>query len=88
MASERTSHFTPFLTQPVGRGGWKEREKKERGKLGESFKERESTFSIDYPAIGPSKLIPALRARGGYWDCRVSITVGGRGLLLLGYFLS
>ena len=29
-------------------------EKKERGKEGENFRERKSTFSLDFPVIGPS----------------------------------
>ena len=48
MASERTI----LLTQPVW--GRNKGEKKERGKEGESFRERESTLSLDFLAIDPS----------------------------------
>ena len=75
MASQRTSHLTPFLTQPFGGEG----KKKERGKEGESVRERESTFSLDFSTIGLSNL--------GYWYCEVSTTSGGRSVLLLSYFL-
>ena len=39
---------------PTNLGGGKGGEKKERGKEGESFRKRESTFSLDFPTIGPS----------------------------------
>ena len=48
MASERTSHLTPIFSQPVWEGE-REREREE-----EDFRERESTFSLDFQAIGPS----------------------------------
>ena len=55
MASERTSHLTPFLTQPVGRGGGEERKIRREGNK-ERVLERESVciFSLDFPTIGPS----------------------------------
>ena len=40
----------PILTQPV----WREGKGKKRGKEGKSFRERESTFSLDFPMIGLS----------------------------------
>ena len=40
----------PLLTQSV----WGKEEEKERGKEGESFRERESTFSLYFPTIGLS----------------------------------
>ena len=58
MASERTSHLTSIFSQPVGREG------EEKGKLDlkrESFKERDSTFSLNFLAIGPAV---SSRARG------------------------
>ena len=51
MASERTILLTQF--DPTGLGG-KRGEKKERGKKGECFRERESTFSPDFSTIGTS----------------------------------
>ena len=57
MASERTILFTQLdptgLGRGVGREG-KERNRKEIWKEGESFKERESTLSLDISAIGRS----------------------------------
>ena len=48
MASKRTSHLTKL--DQTGLGGKKERKReKER-----SFRERSSTFSLDFSAIGPS----------------------------------
>ena len=41
-----------MLNQSVGRGRVNREEG--RGKEGESFRERESTFSLDFPTIGPS----------------------------------
>ena len=49
LASERTSHWTLFLAQPV----WGRREKG-REKRGEGVRERDSTFSLDFSAIGAS----------------------------------
>ena len=49
LASERTSHLTPFLAQSV----WERREKG-REKRGEGVRKRDSTFSLDFPAIGAS----------------------------------
>ena len=84
--------MTPFLTQPVGGEGKRERKGKRGGGKKERFLERESTFFLDFSAIGLSnlgkaKLIPTERAKRGYWDCGVSTTPGGRSVLLLGYFL-
>ena len=47
MASERTSHLTPIFSQLVWKGEG-ERERKEG-----DFRERESTFPLDFPIIGP-----------------------------------
>ena len=84
MANERTSHLTPFLAQPIGRG--RNRENRER----EDFRERSSTFYLDFPTIGPStpgetrgKVIPTVGAMHGYRYCGVLETPGGRGFLLL-----
>ena len=73
MASERTSHLTNL--DPTGLGG-KKREKREKER---EFRERGSTFSLDFQAIGPEiqarqeeKLIPTTRATHGYRDCGVS----------------
>ena len=55
------------------------------------FRERESNFSLDFQTFGSSeqetKLLYAVRATRGHQFCGVSTTLGGRGLLLLGYFL-
>ena len=55
------------------------------------FKERDSNFSLNSPAIGlsnpgepRSKIAPYCK---GYGFCGVSTTPGGRDLLLLGLFL-
>ena len=49
--SERTSSW-PTLDQAVG---WEERKgRKERGRKRESFRERDSTFSLNFPTIGPA----------------------------------
>ena len=58
VASERTSYLTSIFSQPVGREG------EEKGKPDlkrESFRERDSTFSLNFPAIGPAV---SSRARG------------------------
>ena len=54
------------------------------------FRERVSTFSLEFPVIGPSvlseqeeKLVYVARATRGYRFCGVSTTPGGRGFLLL-----
>ena len=44
-----TSHLTPFFG-PTGWEGGKRRENRER----EDFRERSSTFCLDFPTIGPS----------------------------------
>ena len=79
--------MTPFLAQPVWGRKEKEREKREEG-----VRERDSTLSLDFSAIGPSnpdeargKVDPTARATHRYRDCGVSTTPGGRGFLLLGY---
>ena len=48
MVSERTSHLTPSSPNQFGR----ERERKRKKER--EFRERVSTFSLDFPAIGPS----------------------------------
>ena len=53
MASERTFSLDPILNQ-TGLGGKGKREKREKGRRG--FRERVSTFSLDFPTIGPSNL--------------------------------
>ena len=50
MASERTSHLTHL--GPIG-GKGREREKEKRKGKGE-LRERSSTFSLNFPAIGPT----------------------------------
>ena len=83
----------PILTQPV----WGERKrKKERGKEGESFRKTESLPSLyifrrsvrRIPARQEAKLIPTTWATCGYRYCGFSTTSRGRGVLILGYFLS
>ena len=54
MASERISPLTPFLTQPVGEEGERERKGKRGGKNRVLERERESPFSLDFSAIGSS----------------------------------
>ena len=49
---ERTSSLDPNL-DPTGLGG-KKRERERRRKKEREFKERGPTFSLDFPAIGPS----------------------------------
>ena len=79
----------------MGEKRWKiEGEKKDKRKRRNSTK-RGSNFSLDFSVISPriptrqeAKLIPTARATRGYRYCGVSITLGGRGLLLLGYSLS
>ena len=52
MASEKTSHLTHIFSQPVWEG---KREKDlERERKEEDYRERESTFSLDFSVIGPS----------------------------------
>ena len=56
MASERTSSLDPILNQ-TGLGGKGKREKREKGRRG--FRESVSTFSLDFPTIGPSNPVDA-----------------------------
>ena len=83
----------PILTQPVWGEGKGKRERKE----GESFREREreSTFSLDFPAISPlnsdetrGKVDPHRKSYTWVQVLWSSTTPGGKGLPLLGYFLS
>ena len=75
------------------REGKLEREKEGERKEG-IFRERDSNFSLNFPAIGPSvpirqetKLLPKARATRGYRFCGVSTNPGGRGFLLLDLIL-
>ena len=52
MASERTSHLTPSSPNRFRREKKRERERKREEE--EDFRERESTFSLDFPVTGPS----------------------------------
>ena len=79
MASERTSHLTLIFSQPVWEGK-RERERKKKRIL-----ERESTFFLNFPVVGPSnfgetrgKVDPTARATRGYWYCGVSTIPGGK----------
>ena len=92
MASERTSSLDPtdWIGEKIGKI---EREKKEERERINS-RERNSTFSLEFPVIRPSnpgetrgKLIPTARATRGYRYCGVSTNSGGRGFLLLGLVL-
>ena len=81
--------MTPFLAQPV----WERREK-DGEKREEGVRERGSTLYLDFPAIGPlnpdearGKVDPRCKGYGGYRDCGVSTTPGGRSVLILCYFL-
>ena len=74
---------------PTSLGG-KKRERERKREKGREFRERGSTFSLDFPAISPSnlarqeaKLIPTIRATHGCQYCGVSVTPRGRGFLLL-----
>ena len=49
MASERTSHLTKL--DPPSLGGKRKERKREKER---EFKEKGSTFSLDFPMIGPS----------------------------------
>ena len=51
---ERTSCLDP--TELDGGKKRENRERKERGKEEEDFRERESTFSLNFPVIGPTVL--------------------------------
>ena len=62
------------------------RERKERGEEEEDFRERESTFSLDFPEVGPSnfdetrrKVDPHCKSYAWTLYCGVSKTPGGRG---------
>ena len=82
--NERTSSLDQVF-QP-GLGGKEEREKEqtERDREREGFRERGSTFSLKFPAIGPArqeaKLLPTARTTRGYQSWGVSTNSGrGRG---------
>ena len=52
MASEMTSSLDPNL-DPIGLGG-KKRDRERKREKEREFTERGSSFSLDFPAIGPS----------------------------------
>ena len=52
VASEMTSHLTTIFSQPVWEEGKRERYGERKGRKG--FRKRVSTFSLDFPVIGPA----------------------------------
>ena len=59
VASEKTSHLTSIFSQPVGREKGEEKGKPDLKR--ETFRERDSTFSLNFSTIGPAV---SSRARG------------------------
>ena len=75
MASERTILLTQLDPNRLGERGEKEK-RKERGKRRREYRERESTFSLDFSTIGPTNLDEArgkvdLHYKGYAWVSRL-----------------
>ena len=70
VAGEMTSHLTTIFSQPVWEEGKRERDRDRKGRKG--FRESVSTFSLDFPVIGPANSSEArskvgLRCKGYAW---------------------
>ena len=86
----KDNSLDPCFTNQFGRGESKPRKEGEKGR---DFRERVSTFSLDFQVIGSSnsgetrgKVGPTARAMCGYQFYGVSTTPGGRGFFLLALF--
>ena len=92
---ERTSSLDQALPNRFGREREKKREKERERKRKKELLERKALPSLcifrrsilRILARQEAKLIPTTRATRGYQYCGVLTTLGGRGFLLLGYFL-
>ena len=87
---KRTSPLDQVFQPGLGGKEERERGRTERDREREGFRERGSTFSLEFPAIGPaspdearSKVAPHARTTRGYQFRGVSTNFGKVGVFLL-----